>query len=179
MSFSLASLAPARRLGGEQTVAVMHPRLVIFDADGTLRRTTIAGKPCPDTAGEWELLPRVREVLGAIPWDTEGYSIGVASNQGGVALGYLTQERARQLLVDAVTAAVGYLPTRNYIELCTCPISANCDCRKPAPGMLLRILAQSGVRAEDALFVGDSIYDEEAARRASIAFRWATDYFGA
>src|SRR4051794_12721950 len=106
----------------------MKPRLLIFDADDTLRRTIIAGKSCPDGPGEWELLPRVRDVLSAISWDRDGYSLGIASNQGGVASGYLTRENASRLLVDMVVGAIGYLPRNSYIELCTCDPLANCQC---------------------------------------------------
>jgi D-glycero-D-manno-heptose 1,7-bisphosphate phosphatase len=156
----------------------MKPRLLIFDADGTLRRTTVPGKPCPDGPDEWQLLPRVRDTLSAICWDRNGYSIGIASNQGGVALGYLTRETARRLLVDMVVGAIGYLPLRSYVELCTCAPTANCDCRKPAPGMLLRILEQSNVSADRAIFVGDAEEDWEAAKRASMNFCWAWEFFG-
>jgi D-glycero-D-manno-heptose 1,7-bisphosphate phosphatase len=151
---------------------------IIFDADGTLRRTTVPSQPCPNTPEQWRLLPRVKQKLSGIDWDRGGYSLGIASNQGGVALGYLTLGGARQLLVDMVVRAIGYLPCRTYIELCTCPISAHCRCRKPAPGMLLRILRRSGVSADQTLFVGDAEEDLEAARRAGVDFRWAWEFFG-
>jgi len=158
----------------------MHLRtqLFIFDADGTLRRTTVPGRPCPDTADQWQLMPLVAETLRSIPWEEAGYALGIASNQGGVALGYLTRDCAHQLLVDMVVSAIGYFPSRSYIELCTCSITANCDCRKPAPGMLLRILTRSGIPASRAIFVGDAEEDFEAAGRAGIRFRWAKDFFG-
>ena len=37
--------------------------LIVFDADGTLRRTVVPDQPCPRAAGEWILMPGVREVL--------------------------------------------------------------------------------------------------------------------
>lgn len=154
------------------------PRLIVFDADGTLRYTTVPGQPCPNASDEWQLLPRVKQTLSRVDWDREGYSLGIASNQGGVALGHLTRRRARQLLVDMVAGAVGYLPCRTYIELCTCPMSARCRCRKPAPGMLLRILKRSGVPADRAVFVGDAPEDLVAAWRAGVDFRWAWEFFG-
>jgi phosphoglycolate phosphatase-like HAD superfamily hydrolase len=43
--------------------------------------------------------------------------------------------------------------------------------------MLLRILEQSGVAADQALFVGDSEADMEAAKRAGVRFSWAEDFF--
>lgn len=64
-------------------------KLIILDADGTLRRTTVPGLPCPNAPDEWELIPGVRERLAEIDWTTTHFAI--VSNQGGVALGYLTE----------------------------------------------------------------------------------------
>ncbi|MFB6266787.1 MAG: HAD family hydrolase [Halodesulfurarchaeum sp.] len=44
--------------------------------------------------------------------------------------------------------------------------------RKPAPDPLLAALEAMGVAPDDALFVGDSAGDEEAARRAGLSFKW-------
>lgn len=122
-------------------------------------------------------MPNVQETLSSLPWE-DGLHLGVASNQGGVALGYLDRDLARNMLVDMAVEAIGFLPSRTYIELCTCSSRVECDSRKPAPGMLLRILEQSGVSAKAALFVGDLDKDREAAHRAGIAFIWAKDFFG-
>src|SRR5205085_2553999 len=65
--------------------ARVSPRLVIFDADDTLRRTIVPGQPCPHAEGEWELLPGVRARLHRIPPDVY---IGVASNQDHVGYGH-------------------------------------------------------------------------------------------
>jgi D-glycero-D-manno-heptose 1,7-bisphosphate phosphatase len=155
---------------------VSAPRLLILDADGTLRWTTVPGQPCPNAPGEWRLMPNVRETLAAFDW--EETRLGVASNQNGVAHGYLTKAMAMRLLVDTVTAAAGFLPPRAIIEMCTCGPGAGCPCRKPAPGMLLRILAKTRIAPADALYVGDLAIDREAAERAGIPFRWAGDFFG-
>src|SRR3954469_23765035 len=82
-------------------------RLIIFDADGTLRRTTVEGLPCPNRPGEWELIPGVRERLGEIDWGAGGARFGVASNQGGVGVGYLSLTAARRLLEEMVVEAFG------------------------------------------------------------------------
>jgi histidinol phosphatase-like enzyme len=71
-------------------------KLYIFDADGTLRGCTVPGQPCPNRPGEWELLPGVRERLARIGWDERaGPHFAVATNQGGVGLGYFTEREAR------------------------------------------------------------------------------------
>lgn len=156
----------------------MRPKLYIFDADGTLRWTTVVGQKYPLAEDQWRLMPNVAERLGAIPWSTEGPWLGIASNQNGVAAGELTEATARALIADMLHAALGAVPAGARVELCICDARATCDCRKPAPGMLLRLLAHFGVEAEDALYVGDLDIDAEAARRAGVPFRHARDFFG-
>lgn len=152
--------------------------LYIFDADGTLRWTTVPGQPCPNRPGEWRLMPNVREILSHMPWGPDGPFLGVASNQGGVALGYLTQEMAYQLIEATLVEAIGCVPPRTIIDICVCPPDTPCACRKPNPGMLLRIMRALHVDAADTLFIGDLETDREAARRAGVAFMWAHEFFG-
>src|SRR4051794_40670065 len=74
-------------------------RLFIFDADDTLRRTTVPGRPCPWGPEDWELLPGVQEVLSAARWNHPGGpTMGIASNQDHVGYGHLSLETARDLL---------------------------------------------------------------------------------
>ncbi|HKY03579.1 MAG TPA: HAD-IIIA family hydrolase, partial [Blastocatellia bacterium] len=122
------------------------PKLLIFDVDGTLRRTTVEGLPCPNRSDQWELMPNVSETLGRIDWGPRGVRLGVASNQGGVALGYIREEIARSLIEDAVKAAIGFIPPDALIKMCICAPGSACACRKPNPGMLLDILHESGVK---------------------------------
>lgn len=154
-------------------------RLYIFDADGTLRCSTVAGQPCPNGPGDWELIPGVRERLAGIAWGPPGgASFGVATNQGGVGLGYLTQEMARGLLVEMVSQAFGANATHGAIELCPHVPHAGCPCRKPEPEMLLRLMRRFRTTADETLFVGDMERDREAARRAGTRFMWAHEFFG-
>jgi D-glycero-D-manno-heptose 1,7-bisphosphate phosphatase len=152
-------------------------RLHIFDADGTLRWTTVPGQPCPNRPGEWRLMPNVKETLRNMHWGPGGSLLGVASNQGGVALGYLTQEMAYQLIEATLVEAIGFIPPRTMIEMCVCPPDAQCACRKPNPGMLLRIMRALEVGPEATLYIGDLEIDQEAAKRAGVAFMWAHEFF--
>jgi D-glycero-D-manno-heptose 1,7-bisphosphate phosphatase len=152
--------------------------VLIFDADGTLRYTTVPGQPAPKAAHEWRLMPGVRERLSNLDWGAGGHRLGIASNQDGVALGELTLELAERLLRDAVEAAIGFVPADAAIELCACALEPPCACHKPAPGMLLRILRRFAAAPDEALYVGDLDIDEQAARRAGVAFQWARDFFG-
>lgn len=151
------------------------PYFVIFDADGTLRRCTIPGQPCPNRAGEWVLLPGVKAKIASLA--EQGACFAIASNQGGIASGKLSALTARALLNDLVGAAFPPLVSVS-VYLCPHDARARCSCRKPAPGMLLEALGSAGVAARDALFVGDMASDQEAARRAGVPFAWAADFFG-
>ena len=154
------------------------PRVLIFDADGTLRFTTVPGQPCPKTPEEWRLMPGVRERLSALDWGPGGHRLGIASNQDGVPLGDLSRDMAERLLHDVVAAAIGFVPEDAAIEMCVCDPRQPCPCRKPAPGMLERILRRFGASPAEALFVGDLEIDRQAAGRAGVAFEWAADFFG-
>ena len=46
------------------------------------------------------------------------------------------------------------------------PYNCACDCRKPAPGMLLRAAREHGLALERSWFIGDILDDVEAGRRA-------------
>jgi len=91
-----------------------------------------------------------------------GVRIGVVSNQSGIARGLLTHDE-----VDAVLArAEALLGPLGPIEVCPHGEDDGCDCRKPAPGLVLRAAARLGVRPERCAVVGDIGADVEAARRA-------------
>ena len=160
-------------------VRVSSPlKLYIFDADGTLRRSTVPGQPCPNMPGDWELIPGVKERLAEIEWGPRGARFGVASNQGGVGLGYLTYGLARRMLVEMAREAFGVAPPAGSIEICPHAPHAGCPCRKPRPEMLLRLMRRFGAGRDETLFVGDMDRDEEAARRAGTRFMWAQEFFG-
>jgi D-glycero-D-manno-heptose 1,7-bisphosphate phosphatase len=154
-------------------------RLVVFDADDTLRQTIVPGKPCPHGPEEWVLKPGVSEVLHGVRWGTAmGPQVGLASNQDQVAYGLISFEMARRLLRDLAVAATGSTPGEAALQLCPHSQDAGCGCRKPEPGMLLNIMEHYGVRPEDTLFVGNGDADREAAARAGVSFMWAADLFG-
>ena len=98
-----------------------------------------------------------------------GYLVIVVTNQGGVAKGVYTaadvervHARMRELLAagGARVDAVYYCPHHDSV--------APCDCRKPAPGMLLRAIREWNVDPARSVMVGDGSRDIEAARAAGI-----------
>jgi D-glycero-D-manno-heptose 1,7-bisphosphate phosphatase len=156
-------------------------KLIIFDADYTLRFCNVKGQPCPNKPGEWELLTNVKAKLAKYGWGSPqsgktGY--GIASNQGGVGMGYFKAEMAFQLLRDTFIAAFGFEPKDEVIQMCTPKPHVDSKCRKPKPGMLLKIMNFWKVEPEETLFIGDMESDKETAGNAGCDFSWAKDFFG-
>jgi D-glycero-D-manno-heptose 1,7-bisphosphate phosphatase len=150
-------------------------RLLIFDADDTLRRTRVPGRPCPRAPGEWELLPNVAETLARIDWTS--VRLGIASNQDQIGYGLIRPDVAEQLFSDLVLAATADAVRDPVIRCCPHRLDVACNCRKPQPGMLIDIMRVTGTQAFDTLFVGNAETDREAARRAGCHFRWAAEFF--
>jgi D-glycero-D-manno-heptose 1,7-bisphosphate phosphatase len=156
--------------------SVMTIKLYVFDADATLRRCTVPDQPCPNRPGEWEALPGVREKLATIDWSRHGF--GIASNQAGIALGYLTIEMAYEMLCDLTTGLLERWPPVGSLQICPHAPNVGCDCRKPMPAMLQRIMRVYGYGPSGTLFVGDLPTDEQCAANAGCSFAWAWDFFG-
>lgn len=159
----------------------MKHSLIIFDADGTLRYCTVEGQPCPNRTGEWELYPGVIEKLAAFNWvhpgEEPGVGYGIASNQGGVGVGYFPESTAMKLLEDTFREAFGFSPAEGTIEMCPHIPHSGCGCRKPDPEMLIRLMKLYGVSPENVRFVGDRDADKNAAINAGCDFQWACEFF--
>jgi D-glycero-D-manno-heptose 1,7-bisphosphate phosphatase len=86
---------------------------------------------------------------------------------------------ALRLLRDLALAATGSIPPDQALQLCPHPLELDCECRKPNPAMLLRIMDHYRIAPRETLFVGNHQVDQEAAARAGTAFLWAEQFFGA
>ncbi|WP_307867932.1 D-glycero-alpha-D-manno-heptose-1,7-bisphosphate 7-phosphatase [Umezawaea beigongshangensis] len=121
------------------------PGLVLFDRDGTL----VVDVPYNGDPAKVRPVPGAREVLDDLR--ARRVRVGVVTNQSGVARGLLTPEQ-----VTAVNGRVDEL-LGPFATWQTCPHGPDdaCACRKPAPGMVLRACAETGVPPQEAAVVGD------------------------
>jgi D-glycero-D-manno-heptose 1,7-bisphosphate phosphatase len=142
-------------------------RAVFLDRDGTLVDTTgYLGDPAAV-----RLLPGAAAVLRAL--GAAGWVRIIVTNQSGVARGLFTarDHAAVQAAFARLLAAEGAAVDASYAcfhhpEGTVAPWRATCDCRKPAPGMLLRAATETGVDLAASVMVGDALRDLQAGRRA-------------
>jgi histidinol-phosphate phosphatase family protein len=129
---------------------------VLFDRDGTLIRD-VPYNGDPDRA---EPMPGAAAAVHTAR--RHGLAIGMITNQSGIARGLLTRADA-----DAVNARVqALLGPFDAVRLCPHGEQDGCDCRKPAPGMVLAAAADLGVAPHECVVVGDIGADVAAARAA-------------
>ncbi len=104
-----------------------------------------------------------------------GYALVVVTNQSGIARGYYSEAQyqaltaaMQQALADAgvVVDAVYHCPHHPKGEVAK--LAIECDCRKPAPGMILRATKELNLSLADSFLVGDKPSDIEAARAAGV-----------
>jgi D-glycero-D-manno-heptose 1,7-bisphosphate phosphatase len=100
----------------------------------------------------------------------KGYLLIVATNQGGLAKGWYTQEildSMHQQLRDKY-AEHGV----KFTDFYWCPhhpnFTGDCDCRKPKPGLLLRGIEKYNIDPSKSYFIGDRERDVEAGTLAGV-----------
>jgi HAD superfamily hydrolase (TIGR01662 family) len=129
---------------------------VLFDRDGTL----VEDVPYNGDPERVRPVPGAAEALALLR--ERGLSVGVVSNQSGIARGLLTRAQ-----VDAVNARVEeLLGPFDVWEICPHGPEDGCPCRKPAPGLVRAAAARLGVPAGRCVVIGDIGSDVEAALRA-------------
>jgi HAD superfamily hydrolase (TIGR01662 family) len=154
----------------------MNYDLIIFDLDGTLVETK-NGAIFRKSEDDWKWIPGVLEMVRGLK--REGIKIAIASNQGGVAFGFLQWPALKQeILKVASDIGTPYVyfefshPNGNVPDF-----TYESSRRKPGPDMFLQAMQDAHVGPEHTLAVGDREEDEQAAERAGVDFIWAHEFF--
>ena len=136
--------------------------MIILDRDGVINQDS---ENYIRSAEEWLPLSGSLEAIKRLK--NAGYLVTVATNQSGIARGLYSEEileemheKFRQLLAARGTSIDG-------IYVCPHGPEANCICRKPKPGLLLKIAKDFDIKLADTVFVGDNISDIKAAQMAN------------
>lgn len=142
-------------------------RAVFLDKDGTL----IDNVPYNVDPARIRLAQGAGEALRMLA--DAGYRLFVVSNQSGVARGCFGEEalaaverRIRELLRAEGVEIDAFAWCPHHPDGTVPAYARACDCRKPAPGMLIGLAARHDVDLPRSWMVGDILDDVEAGRRA-------------
>lgn len=95
-----------------------------------------------------------------------GYLLIIVSNQSGVARGLFREEDLAPVWerIQSILSASGVRIDDFYY--CPHDDAHDCECRKPAPGMLLQAIREHDLDTTECWMIGDILHDVEAGNRA-------------
>ena len=136
-------------------------KLVILDRDGTLNRASEEFVKSPE---EWHPLPGAMQAISRL--NHAGFHVVLATNQSGLGRGLFDMAALNAVhdhMIKTLASAGGRIDAIFY-----CPHAPDdaCTCRKPAPGLLLKIAERFGTDLAGVPYVGDSLRDMQAAQAA-------------
>jgi D-glycero-D-manno-heptose 1,7-bisphosphate phosphatase len=135
--------------------------LLILDRDGVVNQDS------PNfvrSADEW--LPLPGSIAAIAQLSRAGYTVAIASNQSGLGRGLFDRSALRSMhrkLRRLVSNEGGRI---DRIVVCPHGPDEGCNCRKPKPGLLLRLARHYGVSLGGVPVIGDSLRDLQAAAAA-------------
>jgi D-glycero-D-manno-heptose 1,7-bisphosphate phosphatase len=138
-------------------------RAVFLDRDGVINQSPPEG----EYVTRWEdfhILPGVTDGIALL--NHAGFLVIVVTNQRGIAKGLMTEvdlQKMHARMTDDLARAGAKIEATFY---CPHDIEPRCDCRKPAPGMLLSAARSRGIDLRTSWMIGDSDNDVEAGLNA-------------
>ena len=133
-------------------------KLVILDRDGTINHDSDQYIKSP---AEWKPLPGSLEAIARLT--QRGWRCVVATNQSGLSRGLFDMATLNAIHAELHRAVVQAGGRIDAIFFCPHAADANCECRKPKPGLLREIGARMDVELAGVPMVGDALRDLEAA----------------
>lgn len=126
--------------------------------------------------GRWEDFEFVPGAVDAMRrLHQAGWQLVVVTNQSGVARGYYTEadyealtERMKAELAAAGAPLAGVYHCPHHPKGSVAAYARDCDCRKPAPGMILRAAGELTIDLAASVLVGDKDSDLQAADAAGV-----------
>ena len=111
------------------------------------------------------------------------YELFIVTNQSGIARGYYSEDQFH-IFMDAMIGKLklegidilGYDFCPHHPEGLIENLSIVCDCRKPKPEMVQKVLHKEKVSGKDCILIGDKLTDIEAGIKAGIEKLFLLDY---
>lgn len=140
----------------------MQKKFALLDRDGTI----IVDKAYLSTPDDIEF--EIGAIEGLRLLVDSGFQLILITNQSGVARGYFDIDALEQIHARLKELLSHEGITLEAIYFCPHGPADGCGCRKPAPGMIASAMNDFGFTPEQAVFIGDSIADMEAAAASGV-----------
>jgi D-glycero-D-manno-heptose 1,7-bisphosphate phosphatase len=141
--------------------------VVFVDKDGTL----IEDLPYNVEPARVRFAPGAREAVRRLA--AAGWELVIVTNQSGVARGYFTEADLAALgahlraEIEGVGGRLaGFYACPHLPDGSVAPFAIECDCRKPAAGLILRAADDLGIDPAASWFIGDTWMDVAAGATA-------------
>lgn len=152
-----------------------NSKAIFLDRDGVINELIYYPEhgiiDSPFTPKQFRLLPYVGEAMKKLR-ETD-YQLVLVSNQPGIAKGNLsratfdkiTRKMRQGLASEGVSLDAEYY-CFHHPEAKVEHLKADCDCRKPKPGLLLQAAEDLGIDLSQSWMVGDGLTDIKAGKEA-------------
>jgi len=148
---------------------------VFLDRDGVVNELVYYEEhgiiDSPFTVAQFRLLPGVIEAVRQLR--DAGYTVVLVSNQPGIAKGYMSgeafdriKEKMKEDLAKGGACLDGEYYCLHHPEAVVAELRANCECRKPEPGLLLQAARDLGIDLSTSWMIGDGLTDVSAGKKA-------------
>ena len=109
----------------------------------------------------------------------KGFHLILVTNQSGIGRGKYSMAQFRDLCFWLAGRMLANASPLTAIYFCPhhptqaeVPFKINCDCRKPAPGMILEAIKDFDINLNNCILIGDKDSDIQAGKRAGIKNRF-------
>jgi len=133
--------------------------LIILDRDGVINEDSDEYVKSPN---EWHAIDGSLEAIAEL--NRAGFKVVVVTNQSGVGRGLFTEQTLAEIhakMKCKLDKLGGHL---DDIYVCPHRPDERCNCRKPSIGLLEKIKAQQPTHFQEAIFIGDTIKEIQAAK---------------
>jgi D-glycero-D-manno-heptose 1,7-bisphosphate phosphatase len=150
-------------------------KAIFLDRDGVINELIYYPEQgivdSPFTPAQLRLLPGATEAINK--FHELGFKVILVSNQPGIAKGYLTKEtfegiknKMRHDLAKEGAFLDGQYYCLHHPEAKIESLKANCECRKPKPGLLLQAAREMDIDLSLSWMIGDGLTDIKAGTSA-------------
>ncbi|MGR9632797.1 D-glycero-alpha-D-manno-heptose-1,7-bisphosphate 7-phosphatase [Bacillus cereus] len=141
-------------------------KAIFLDRDGVINQVLTERVKFVNKPEDIYLLPGVADAIAI--FNRKGYMVLVTTNQGGVGLGYMTQEELLEIHKHMQEKLINENADALIHEFVACihRPKDECSCRKPEAGMLLQLAQKYDIDLANSYMIGDQETDISAGKKA-------------